>query len=85
MTVRRFSPDPVPNAVVARLLQACRWAPSSRNQQPWRLVVVREPDTIESLARIATHGYFLADAPVVIAVAMEDADRPELDAGRALH
>ena len=84
VTVRRFRPDPVPDATVARLLRAARWAPSSRNQQPWRLVVVRDRDTIESLARIATHGQFLDNAPVVIAVAMEDADRPELDAGRVL-
>ncbi len=84
VTVRRFRPDPVPDAVIARLLRAGRWAPSSRNQQPWHFIVVRERDTLEALGRIATHGRFIGDAPVAIAVAMEDADRPELDAGRVL-
>ena len=83
-TVRRFTPDPVPDAVIARLLRAGRWAPSSRNQQPWHFVVVKERDTLESLGRIATHGRFLGDAPLAIAVAMDGSDRPELDAGRVL-
>ena len=40
MTVRQFKPDPVPDPVVRKLLQAGRLAPSSRNRQPWRFVVV---------------------------------------------
>lgn len=84
VTVRKFKPDPVPDAVVAKLLRAARWAPSSRNQQPWHFVIVRDRGTLESLGRIATHGSFLGDAPLAIAIAMEGADRPELDAGRAI-
>ena len=36
------------------------------------------------LGEIATSGRFLADAPLGIAILMEGADSPELDAGRAL-
>ncbi len=84
LTVRRFKPDPVPAEVVTRLVEAARWAPSSRNQQPWHLVVVTDPDVLAELGGTATSGSFLADAPLAIAVVMEDADTPELDAGRAL-
>ena len=84
MTIREFRPDPVPEPVVRKLLQAGRWAPSSRNQQPWRFIVVRDRDMLARLGAIATSGPFLADAPLAIAILMEGADSPDLDAGRAL-
>ena len=42
--VRRLRPDPIPDDVLERLLQAACWAPSGGNQQPWRVVVVTDPD-----------------------------------------
>jgi nitroreductase len=46
--------------------------------------VVRDSGVLRRLGSIATSGRFLADAPMAIAVVMENADAPELDAGRAL-
>ncbi len=53
-TVREFKPDPVPEAIVQKILQAGRWAPSSSNTQPWHFVVVSARETIAALGRIAT-------------------------------
>ena len=36
-TVWECKPDPVPEAIVQQMLHAGRWAPSSRNTQPWSL------------------------------------------------
>ncbi len=84
-TVRDYKPDPVPAAVVRKILRAGRWAPSSSNSQPWHFVVVSDPDTLAALAGIATQGAFIGQAPLVIAIVMApDAPRPQLDAGRAL-
>ncbi len=41
--VRRLRPDPIPEDVLERVLQAACWAPSGGNQQPWRVIVVRDP------------------------------------------
>ena len=84
LTVREFKPDPVPDEVVEKLLRAVQWAPSSRNRQPWHLVVVRDKDMLRKIGSIASSGRFVADAPMAIAVAMENADRPDLDTGRAV-
>ena len=84
LTVREFKPDPVPDEVVQKMLRAVQWAPSSRNRQPWRLVVVRDKDMLRKIGSIASSGRFVADAPMAIAVAMENADRPDLDTGRAV-
>ncbi|MCH8746065.1 MAG: nitroreductase family protein, partial [Chloroflexi bacterium] len=83
-TVREFKPDPVPEEVLHKILQAGRWAPSSSNSQPWHFVVVQEPATLQRLGEIATQGAFIANAPVVIAIVMDNAPRPQLDAGRAI-
>lgn len=42
--VRRLKPDPLPDLVLRRILQAAAWAPSGGNVQPWRVVVVRDAD-----------------------------------------
>jgi nitroreductase len=83
-TVREFKPDPVPDDIIHKLLQAGRWAPSSSNTQPWHFVVVRDRETIAAIGQIATQGAFIGQAPLAIAIVMENARRPQLDAGRAL-
>lgn len=84
LTVRSFKPDPVPDDVVNKLLEAARLAPSSSNLQPWHFIVIRDRDTLRKIGRIASWGSWTADAPMGVAIAMGDTDRPELDAGRAL-
>ncbi len=43
-SVRRFKPDPVPQAVVERLLTTAIHAPSAHNRQPWRFVIIRQSE-----------------------------------------
>lgn len=40
ISVRAFTPEPVPEAEVRAILDAARWAPSGGNVQPWRVIVV---------------------------------------------
>jgi nitroreductase len=41
--VRRLKPDPIPDDVLRRVLEAASWAPTGGNRQPWRVVVVKDP------------------------------------------
>jgi 5,6-dimethylbenzimidazole synthase len=52
--VRRFRPDPVPEEVVGRLLQAAAHAPSVGYMQPWNFLVLRD-----ALVRRQVHAAFL--------------------------
>ncbi len=52
--VRRFRPDPIPDDVLRRVLGAAHVAPSVGHSQPWRFIVVRDPD-------IRTRAGLLAD------------------------
>jgi iodotyrosine deiodinase len=51
-TVRDFSPDPVPFALVRNAVLAAATAPSGANRQPWRFVVVSDP-SVKREIRIA--------------------------------
>lgn len=42
-TVREFTDEPVDDAVLARVLDTARFAPSGGNAQAWRVVVVKDP------------------------------------------
>jgi len=48
-----LSKRPVEREKVDIILEAARAAPSARNLQPWRFVVVRDEQTIDELASIA--------------------------------
>lgn len=84
LTVREYKPDPIPDEVVHKLLEAGRLAPSSQNLQPWHFIVIRSGETIRRLGELATQGPFVGDAPLAIAIAIDDTPRAPLDAGRAL-
>jgi nitroreductase len=54
--VREFTDQPLPDDVLEKILKAALKAQSSKNSQPWQLVVVRDRDT---LAELSTYGNFL--------------------------
>ena len=41
-SARAFSTKPVEKSKLLSILEAARWAPSSRNEQPWRYIVFTE-------------------------------------------
>ena len=43
-TVRDFSPEPVPYELIRNAVEAAALAPSGANRQPWKFVVVSDPD-----------------------------------------
>lgn len=52
--VRRLRPDPIPDDVLHRVLEAATWAPTGGNRQPWRIIVVKERKRKEQLAALYT-------------------------------
>ncbi len=71
---RRFEPTPVSNELIMGCLEAARLAPSACNSQPWKFVVVNDPDLKTQIARAAAGmgmNKFADEAPVIVAVVME--------------
>jgi nitroreductase len=53
-SVRRFKKDPVPPNLIRRVLEAARFAPSTGNCQPWKFLVITNPEIIAEMERDAT-------------------------------
>ena len=83
-TVREFKPAPVPDEIVHKILQAARWAPSSSNSQPWHFIVVENRDTLRQLGALVRTGSYVAQAPLVVVVAIEKTQFAVSDASRAI-
>lgn len=55
-SIRRYTEDPIPDEILDKILEAARWAPSGENEQPWKLIVVRDPETRRKIGEIARIG-----------------------------
>ena len=49
-SIRRYLEKPVPRALIEKILDAARWAPSAHNRQPWRFAVIESAETKHALA-----------------------------------
>jgi nitroreductase len=65
-TVRSFSPEPVPFVLIETAIKAAVTAPSGANQQPWRFVVVSNPEVkrqIREAAEVEEREFYHRRAP----------------------
>jgi nitroreductase len=67
-TVRDFLPEPVPQEVLDRCLDAARLAPSSSNLQPWEFVVIRDPQVRAAANAACLDQQPAKTAPLLIAL-----------------
>lgn len=70
-SIRKFTPEPVPEDAVRTILEAGTWAPSGLNNQPWRFVVVKDPRVKDQLARFTKYSRIIEGAAACIAVFMD--------------
>jgi nitroreductase len=75
-----FRPDPVPEEYLNAILRFAAQAPSGYNLQPWRFLVVRDPENRRRLQKAAFDQAKVGEAPVVIiAFAVKDEWKTTLD------
>jgi nitroreductase len=67
-SVRDYTDEPVPEEAVERLLRAAMAAPSARNQQPWRFVVVRDRQVLTQMAKVSPNGAMIGRAQVALLI-----------------
>ena len=80
---RRYLPEPLPEDVVTRILDAGRLSGSGSNRQPWTFVVVESRVRIEALARAVYAPGNVLGAGLVVAVVVKGKGPISFDAGRA--
>ena len=55
-SIRRYKPDPIPDEMLDKILEAARWAPTGENYQPWRFIVIKNPETKNKIGNLAKLG-----------------------------
>jgi nitroreductase len=67
-SIRKYSPKTIEPEKLDRILEAARLAPTARNQQDWKIVLVKNFDIKSKLVDLASpHQQFLKQAPIIIA------------------
>jgi nitroreductase len=70
--VRQFTDQPVPEDVLEKILKAALKAQSSKNTQPWQLMVIRESDTLQKLSAMGDYMGHVAGAAACVAIVAPD-------------
>jgi nitroreductase len=82
--VRKFSSQSVPDDVIHAILGAGGRSQSSKNTQPWRFLVVRNPSMLETLSKLGDFAWHLAGANfAVILVGAAESTWNSFDLGQA--
>lgn len=71
---RQYEARPVDRELVVKCLEAARLAPSACNSQPWKFVVVDEPQLVLQVGEAAAGmgmNKFAKEVPVIVAVVLE--------------
>ncbi len=73
-SIRKYLPSPVPRSDMEEIIRLAGLAPSSFNIQPWRFVVVENPEIKAKLAEAAYNQRQVTSAPAVIVLYTDMAD-----------
>jgi nitroreductase len=73
---RKYSDKPVEKEKLERIIEAGRMAPSACNAQPWKFIVVTDPELVLKVADAASAkligmNSFVAQAPVILVIVRE--------------
>ena len=70
--VRKFQDKPLPDEVVHAILNAGRRSQSSKNEQAWQFIVIRDKTTLKALSECGAWAGHLAGAAVAVAILTPD-------------
>ena len=65
-SVRSYQDKKIPEEIIQYILEAGRLAPSAKNGQPWKFIVVKDKNLKEKLVPACKSQKFVGEAPVVI-------------------
>lgn len=65
-SIRKYLPDPVSEEALATVLEAAQLAPTACNNQPFKIIVVRDAELLQKLVPACKGQKFVGQAPVVL-------------------
>ncbi|MFP4608644.1 MAG: nitroreductase family protein [Candidatus Aenigmatarchaeota archaeon] len=83
-SIRAYTGEAIEQEDLEQMLDAARRAPSAKNLQPWKFVVVIDPYVLEDLVPACRNQAFVKDAGAFIVGLIEDKKWAEIDLAIAL-
>ena len=74
ISVRTYTDQPVDRQQIERILEAARLAPSAKNRQAWRFIVVQDPELRTKLETASFGQEHVGQAPAIIALCTTNID-----------
>ncbi len=76
-SVRSYLDIPIPNNDLSNILEAGLYAPSGKNRQPWRFLIIKDVDVIKTIAKSTVYSRFIRNAPIIVLMfAKQDTSYP---------
>jgi len=75
-SMRRLKPDPVPDAVIQKVIEAATMGPSGSNRQPWIFLVVTEPEMKQFVAERYLKAWEVYFTPAAREIVANDPQSP---------
>jgi nitroreductase len=73
-SVRSFTSQPMEKDQIERILEAGRLAPSAKNRQEWRFIVIQKKETRQRIMEAAFGQEHVGQAPAIVAVCTTNID-----------
>jgi nitroreductase len=84
--IRKFQDNPLPDEVILAILNAGRRSQSSKNEQAWQFIAIRDKSILQALSECGTWAGHLAGAALGVAILTPDPEgkfQIMFDAGQA--
>jgi len=70
-SIRKYSDKNIPNEILDEVLNSMRLAPSAKNMQPYKFIIIKDKELKENLVSACRGQKFISEAPVVICACVE--------------
>ena len=68
-SIRLYAPNkPIKTDILKTIVDAGRFAPTARGDEPWEFIMVKKKPMLEKIANLTDHGKFIKDAGALVAV-----------------
>ncbi|NEP59798.1 MAG: nitroreductase [Symploca sp. SIO2G7] len=70
-SIRAFKPDQIEPAIIKQIINLTVSAPSSSNLQPWRIILVQNPEKKMALTEVCFDEKIISTAPIIFVFAVD--------------
>jgi nitroreductase len=70
-SIREYTDEQIKDEEINQILEAGRWAPSAKNLQPWRFIIMKDSKKIEDLCQFTKYANILRKSKVNILIFLD--------------